>query len=335
MIIGVSGRISSGKDTVGKILQYLLTDPYMAYSSFQLLSSFDQERKWKIKKFAGPVKQVLSILTGISLEDLEKEDVKKSQLGEEWRRWFCKFELTGRYPTVFGTEKDAVAYGTFQASKGKFLKEHLTSEQITIRQSLQEIGTDLFRKQFHPNTWVNALMKDYRSSSPPKCPDDLPFGERYHHSKCKECGKPFEGYKRQFICNDCHDKLDWKPNWIITDVRFQNEVDAIKERGGIIIKVERFCFDSLEDYLVTYPDEVVRKKAARIVQNNGDLPVEKLNLKLQVLPESAGFYSKHESELSVDSLKGVDFILENKGTISELVTNVRGILDLLNKANQL
>ena len=29
------------------------------------------------------------------------------------------------------------------------------------------------------------------------------------------------------------------PNWIITDVRFPNEADAIKGRGGIIIRVNR------------------------------------------------------------------------------------------------
>jgi hypothetical protein len=34
---------------------------------------------------------------------------------------------------------------------------------------------------------------------------------------------------------------DYKPNsnWIIPDVRFLNEAEAIKERGGIIIRVDR------------------------------------------------------------------------------------------------
>lgn len=29
------------------------------------------------------------------------------------------------------------------------------------------------------------------------------------------------------------------PNWIITDVRFPNEAQAIKDRGGIMIRIER------------------------------------------------------------------------------------------------
>lgn len=28
-------------------------------------------------------------------------------------------------------------------------------------------------------------------------------------------------------------------NWVVTDVRFENEADAIRERGGIIVRVER------------------------------------------------------------------------------------------------
>jgi hypothetical protein len=34
---------------------------------------------------------------------------------------------------------------------------------------------------------------------------------------------------------------DWKPHcsWVITDTRFPNEADAIKKRGGIVIRVER------------------------------------------------------------------------------------------------
>lgn len=42
----------------------------------------------------------------------------------------------------------------------------------------------------------------------------------------------------------CFNKLDPNKRWAITDVRFPNEAAAIKERGGIIIKVVRDGFDS-------------------------------------------------------------------------------------------
>lgn len=64
-LIGISGKISSGKDQVGEYIQELVED-------------------FKIKKFAYKLKLITSILTGIPVEDLEKREVKDSFLGSEW-----------------------------------------------------------------------------------------------------------------------------------------------------------------------------------------------------------------------------------------------------------
>jgi hypothetical protein len=72
-------------------------------------------------------------------------------------------------------------------------KQSYLKWEMTGRQFLQKLGTDAIRDHLHPDTWVNALMKDYKPNS----------------------------------------------NWIIPDVRFLNEAEAIKERGGIIIRVDR------------------------------------------------------------------------------------------------
>jgi dephospho-CoA kinase len=40
MVIGISGRIGSGKDTVGKIIQYLTSDYYYPGYSFDRFFSF-------------------------------------------------------------------------------------------------------------------------------------------------------------------------------------------------------------------------------------------------------------------------------------------------------
>lgn len=75
---------------------------------------------------------------------------------------------------------------------------------MTVREFLQKLGTDSLRNRLHDNVWVNALMTDYNC-----VPADLaPNGW------------------------DCD-------NWIITDTRFPNEAKAIKDKGGIIIRVER------------------------------------------------------------------------------------------------
>jgi hypothetical protein len=72
--------------------------------------------------------------------------------------------------------------------------------QTTVRDFLQLLGTDAIRNGLHSNAWVNALMADYK---PAKM-------DQYNPS-----------------------------NWIVTDVRFPNEAEAIKDRGGIIIRIDR------------------------------------------------------------------------------------------------
>jgi hypothetical protein len=80
---------------------------------------------------------------------------------------------------------------------------------MTYRQFLQELGTEAMREGLHTNVWVNALFADYKES-----PQNV-LGN--------------EGYKLE----------DVYPNWIITDMRFPNELEAVVEKGGITIRVVR------------------------------------------------------------------------------------------------
>ena len=67
------------------------------------------------------------------------------------------------------------------------------------------------RNGLHTNVWVNALFANYNA-----------IGYKY-----KDCDyKVIQG--------------KWEyPNWIITDLRFPNEIEAIVERKGITIRVNR------------------------------------------------------------------------------------------------
>ena len=67
MIIGVSGYSGCGKDTVGTILQQI-----------------DKDSHWEIKKWAGKLKQVAELLTGIPVEKFEDQEFKKTNLGKQW-----------------------------------------------------------------------------------------------------------------------------------------------------------------------------------------------------------------------------------------------------------
>jgi hypothetical protein len=76
---------------------------------------------------------------------------------------------------------------------------------MTARELLQKLGTDAIRNGLHENAWVNALMSEYRE-------EDTRLSEYIRVDKSK---------------------------WIITDCRFHNEAFAVRDRGGIIIRVNR------------------------------------------------------------------------------------------------
>jgi hypothetical protein len=133
MIISVSGKIGSGKDTVAKIIQD--ATPYY---------------NWEVKKFAGKLKYVATLLSGIPMEKWEDQEFKQTEMSPEWG--------------------------------------------MTYREFLQRIGTEAMRDGLHTDTWVNALFADYNES---------------------------------------------ESNWVVTDTRFPNEINAIKRYNGLKIKVIR------------------------------------------------------------------------------------------------
>lgn len=73
----------------------------------------------------------------------------------------------------------------------------------TGRQMLQDMGEKM--RELEPDFWVNALFTQYR-----------PQG-------------------MQVACT----KFQTYPDWIITDMRHKNEFKAVKDRGGITVKIVR------------------------------------------------------------------------------------------------
>lgn len=212
MLIGINGKINSGKDTVGKIIQYL--DWYKAANSQGLSTnmSFEEWLKiktasfpfnhtpWEIKKFAGKLKQIVALLTGCTLEDLESQEFKKKELGSEWQK-VTKYKT---YDELTHNQKERVI--------GVPTDKYLVPEEWIpdYRWLLQTIGTDALRNGVHENIWVNALMADYV--------------EKTNHN--------FRVPREEYV-NAIY------PNWIITDMRFPNEMEAVEKRGGITIRVNR------------------------------------------------------------------------------------------------
>jgi hypothetical protein len=197
MIIAISGKKESGKDTVGSIIQYLtskcsdLNDNYRTYQQF-LENNGGYERinynqhyqtDWQVKKFADKLKDIVCLLVGCTKEQLEDQTFKETALGSNW-------------------EIDRTSYG-FDSNI-----------QFTPRILLQQIGTELFRNQLHPDIWVNSLFSEYTKN---------------HYFRNSTVWSPVtRAIESEY------------PRWIITDLRFKNEKKRIEEMGGITIRVSRF-----------------------------------------------------------------------------------------------
>ena len=99
------------------------------------------------------------------------------------------------------------------------------------------------------------------------------------------------------------------PNWIITDMRFPNEMDAVKEREGITIRVVR------------YPKTVEQSRGPENIET---VPFDPTNHKHMSLWK--GDISRlHASETALDDAK-FDYEIINDGTIEDLVEKVKEIL---------
>jgi hypothetical protein len=207
-LIGVSGKRGSGKDTVGQIIQYLTDDLNKTnpknYNEW--VDGGFHASNWKVKKFAGKLKQIVALLTGCTIEDLESQEFKMKELGPEWNTYGIVRgnDNLGRQVAVQATPhlKDSI----WLASGDNQQVENI----LTYRKLLQVIGTDALRNVVHENIWVNALMADYV--------------EKTNHN--------FRVPREEYV-NAIY------PNWIITDMRFPNEMEAVEKRGGITIRVNR------------------------------------------------------------------------------------------------
>ncbi len=77
-IIGISGKKTVGKDTVGKIIQ-CLTGESTVYP-FDLNIDYSHKSNWEVKKFADKLKDIICLLIGCSRDQLENESFKSKTM---------------------------------------------------------------------------------------------------------------------------------------------------------------------------------------------------------------------------------------------------------------
>jgi hypothetical protein len=216
MVIGINGKIGSGKDTVGSIIQYLTSSEYKEgwrnYNNWlEVVDNTPLYNDWEIKKFANKLKDMVCILIGCTRKILENHDFKNTPLGEEWNK--LKITYSDGYDKIVDFFPYNFDINKLEDVKGKRAYIHnIETVQLTPRLLMQLLGTECGRNIIHPDIWVNSLFNGYKLSK-----DSI-----VHKNKN----------------NQYYDKAEY-PNWIITDLRFPNEFDKIKKHGGITINVVR------------------------------------------------------------------------------------------------
>ncbi len=273
MIIAINGYIGSGKDTVGSMIQYHLEHP-----------------KSKDQTDAQGNRSYNSFMMDLGMGMIPKADIVK--FAEKLKQVASlltgipreKFEDQEFKKTFMSPEWNYL--GPSISHPGGLSTSDIVEKQMTVREFLQKLGTDAIRDGLHQNTWVNATFADYVKdtgwSYPVKsiAPGTFEVLER-----------PIE-YEADY------------PDWIITDCRFPNEAQAVKERGGVVIRVNRYI-----------PLEMYHTGVNGGYVSNPDNSI-----------------MRHASETSLDNWD-FDYVIENDGTKDDLILKVKKMLTDLNLQN--
>ncbi len=287
-LIAISGKIGSGKDTVGRILQGLSAK----FSDPDITGIIENEQSrihvthYQIKKYADKLKDIVCMLTGCTREQLEDREFKEKELGEEW--WYYR-GIKGTSRFKLKTKEEYYNLHTNQ-------KDWYELYKLTPRKLLQLLGTDCGRQIIHPNIWVNSLFADYRAT--------MEF-----NGEPKQVKDGFEYPMKNVTL----------PNWIITDCRFPNEAKAVKDRGGVVIRVNRplkvgdkFKSEG-EEFTVVEVTPNLKTGGGWCYWTKDGTYVTSLRV------------DGHESETALDWYTDFDYVIENDGTIEELVEKIRNL----------
>lgn len=246
MIIGLGHKKQVGKDTIARIIKW--TEYYYAK---------DLATKEDIQYYPnGPFPDIKEYLLRKIRTTPSKARLANSP---NWEIKSFAGKLKEAASIITGIPLEMWEETEFKNSYNEVYK-------MTNREILQKIGEGL-RHNVGESIWVNALFNDY---------EDFCFSTYTPYIKetngiihAKEVDPQLENIQ----CN--------YSNWIITDVRMPNEVQAIKDRGGILIKVDK----------------------------------------------ETEYEDNHISETALDDYDGWDYVIDNNGTLEELIDKVEELYD--------
>lgn len=206
-----------------------------------------------INGYAGSGKDTLGAMLVSHGQVLYKQDWKVKKLA---------YKLKGMAALLLGVPEEKFEERDF---KDSFLAKEWNEcrDSMSARELLIRLAKSV-REKVHLNAFIIALFNDY---------------------------KPIGGWPEYGVTEDGkHIPVGYNcimPDWIITDVRYRNEAQYIKDQGGIVIRINRMI-------------------AADLLSGPG------------------GLYM-HESETELDDWK-FDTTISNDGTFEELYTKAEEVM---------
>lgn len=328
-LITISGKAGSGKDTVERMIQAFMIHGHISNRSeiygglgYDMLENdvlaisvldgnhWYGSESYTNKKFADKLKDIVCLLIGCDRKQLEDRDFKESPLGEQWVVW--KIQASDELEFEVNNLIDGGIFVSMEEAE-KFIKEHelknieeIYKVDLTPRLLLQLMGTECGRQMIHPNIWVNALFSEYTP---------------IHHDHVEG------GFEL--------------PRWIITDVRFKNEVDIVEKKGGLRIRVNRTKKTS-QEWQTQYPDMIVYdpdgwdRKNYQYSWHEELITLEEYNSRVMRSTcmgkvGQFGINTPHASEVDLDDYNKWDYVIENDGSLRDLLLKVHEMLMFFNK----
>lgn len=294
-LIALSGKIHSGKDTVAKMLQFFqLQKDYPSFWGNKTFHYFlSDEHTWEsnlqTRYFSLGLKQIIESLTGISINDQNDAEIRKKKLGKDFVRYYYR-HLTHKtiVSPFFHTEEELFNHGKDDWMLSTECEP--LSEELTLRDLQKIVGTKFGRDCIHNQIWTNKTFADYVS-------------DRYF--QCKNCGTKYHqsldfDEVRHDDCPKCNHFAppvtivsDYKKasHWILTDLRYVEQLRAVIKHDGILIRIER-------DAKLRQPD------VTTLIED--------------------------ESETALDDYDEWDYVIKNNKTIAHLLQEVKEVYEHIN-----